>query len=75
VASICFRDAARFKCSQQPHQDYKIVLKEIYDDYYYKKHFRAVFIACHAILHHICHPSVLRHIHRPSRYFVATHTH
>jgi hypothetical protein len=38
----------RFKCSQQPHLEYNIVLKEIYDDWCSKKQSRAVFVAYHA---------------------------
>jgi hypothetical protein len=48
----------RFKCSQRPHLEYKIFLKEIYDDWYYKKQSCAVFFAYHATLRRISRPSV-----------------
>jgi hypothetical protein len=35
-----------------------------------KKQSRAVFVACHTILRHICCQSVLRRIHRPSHFFM-----
>jgi hypothetical protein len=64
-----FRRAAPLQYSHLPHVEYKIVSKEIYDDWYLKQQSVAVFVTCHAILHLICRLSVLRGIHHPSRYF------
>jgi hypothetical protein len=60
-----------FKCSQLPHPEYKIVLKEIYDDWCLKKQSDVIFVAFHAILRRIRRSSVLRHLCHPSRYFAA----